>query len=107
MDEEIAQLQAEPPTRASSTRFQNQHRGRRSSTASSASGGFGGKADQLNAYYFRTGNPDYFEEDLARYRALAPATCRPRPSASSARGACVVSVVPEGRRTSPWPEVMR
>jgi zinc protease len=33
-------------------------------------GGFGGKADQLNAYYTRTGMPDYFEEDLARYRAL-------------------------------------
>jgi zinc protease len=34
-------------------------------------GGFGGKADQLNAYYTRTGTPDYFEEDLARYRALS------------------------------------
>ena len=32
-------------------------------------GGFGGKADQLNDYYVNTGNPDYFEEDLARYRA--------------------------------------
>jgi len=30
------------------------------------------KADQLNAYYASTGNPDYFEEDLARYRALSP-----------------------------------
>jgi zinc protease len=34
-------------------------------------GGFGGKADQLNAYYTRTGMPDFFEEDLARYRALS------------------------------------
>jgi zinc protease len=34
-------------------------------------GGFGGKADQLNAYYTRTGDPDYFAEDLDRYRALA------------------------------------
>jgi zinc protease len=34
-------------------------------------GGFSGKADQLNAYYTRTGMPDYFEEDLARYRALS------------------------------------
>ena len=33
-------------------------------------GSFSGKADQLNAYYTRTGMPDYFEEDLARYRAL-------------------------------------
>jgi len=35
-------------------------------------GGFGGKGDQLNAYYTQTGNPDYFAEDLARYRALSP-----------------------------------
>ena len=36
-------------------------------------GGFGGKADQLNAYYTRTGMPDYFAEDLARYRSLSAA----------------------------------
>jgi predicted Zn-dependent peptidase len=35
-------------------------------------GSYNGKADQLNAYYAFTGNPDYFAEDLARYRALAP-----------------------------------
>ena len=35
-------------------------------------GGFGGKADQLNAYLVHTGNPDYFAEDLARYHALTP-----------------------------------
>ena len=34
-------------------------------------GGFGGKGDQLNAYYTATGNPDYFNEDLSRYRALS------------------------------------
>jgi hypothetical protein len=34
-------------------------------------GGFGGKADQLNAYYTRTGMPDSLEEDLARYRSLS------------------------------------
>lgn len=30
----------------------------------------------LNAYYFATGNPDYFNEDLARYRALEPEDIR-------------------------------
>jgi predicted Zn-dependent peptidase len=35
-------------------------------------GSYNGKADQLNAYYTFTGDPDYFAEDLARYRALAP-----------------------------------
>jgi len=36
-------------------------------------GGFGGKADQLNAYFAAGGGPDYFGEDLARYMALTPA----------------------------------
>jgi zinc protease len=31
-----------------------------------------GQARQLNAYFARTGNPDYFNEDIARYRALSP-----------------------------------
>jgi zinc protease len=31
-----------------------------------------GKADQMNAYYTSTGNPDYFAEDLGRYQALSP-----------------------------------
>jgi hypothetical protein len=39
-------------------------------------GGFGGKADQLNAYYSSTGNPDWFNEDLARYRALSASDIR-------------------------------
>jgi zinc protease len=34
-------------------------------------GGFSGKADQLNGYYTRTGMPDFFEEDLGRYRKLS------------------------------------
>jgi len=28
------------------------------------------KADQLNGYFMLTGNPDYFNEDLARYKAI-------------------------------------
>ena len=33
-------------------------------------GGFGGKADQLNAYAFASGRPDYYNEDRARYLSL-------------------------------------
>ena len=48
-------------------------------------GGFGGKADQLNSYYKAAGTPDYFEKDLARYRARdARPTSRP-PSKSTCR----------------------
>ena len=45
---------------------------RRSTTGWSASADFGGVGDQLNSYYFAAGNPDYFNEDLSRYRALSP-----------------------------------
>lgn len=36
-------------------------------------GSFGGKADRLNHYNYFVGEPDYFEKDLARYRAVTPA----------------------------------
>jgi predicted Zn-dependent peptidase len=36
-------------------------------------GGFGGKDDQLNNYATFIGRPDYFEQDLARYRAVTAA----------------------------------
>ena len=39
-------------------------------------GGFGGKGDQLNAYFTFTGIPDWFNEDLARYRAQSPSDVR-------------------------------
>lgn len=35
-----------------------------------------GKADMLNNYYYLTGNPDYFNEDLARYYAVDPQDIR-------------------------------
>ncbi len=35
-------------------------------------GGGSGVGDQLNGYYVFTGNPNYFNADLSRYRALAP-----------------------------------
>lgn len=35
-------------------------------------GGFGGKADRLNQYFFYTGIADYLDADLQRYRALDP-----------------------------------
>jgi zinc protease len=61
-------------------------------------GGFGGKADQLNAYFAQTGNPDYFQEDLSRYKALDPVDVQ-----SAIRTVLrddqrvVLSVVPKGK----------
>jgi zinc protease len=62
-------------------------------------GGFGGKADQLNAYFTRTGMPDYFDEDLSRYRALTAEDIKSAVNRYLPRGARVeLSVVPEGKQ---------
>ena len=61
-------------------------------------GGFGGKADRLNGYLFYTGTAGYVDEDVARYRAVTPATVQ-----AAARRFLVeqpgvsVSVVPRGK----------
>ncbi len=72
IDEELARLQGEPPAAREVERALNQieasfYRGME------RVGGFGGKADQLNAYFAAGGGADYFAEDLARYTALSPA----------------------------------
>jgi zinc protease len=57
-----------------------------------------GKADRLNGYHFQTGNPDYFNEDLARYGALSPDDIQAivqRFLRNDAR--VILSVVPEGQ----------
>ncbi|MBK7260161.1 MAG: insulinase family protein [Ignavibacteriae bacterium] len=61
-------------------------------------GGFGGKVDQLNNYLTETGNPDYFNEDLARYRALSPGDVRSA-AQTYLRGdnRVVLSVIPVGK----------
>ena len=61
-------------------------------------GGFGGKADLLNNYFLRTGNPDFFNEDLSRYRSLDPkdiSTVAQTYLRDDAR--VILSVVPEGK----------
>src|SRR5262245_27872377 len=70
IDEEIQKLQREPPTAHELERSVNQTEASFYNRME-RDGGFGGKADQLNAYYTYTGDPDWFNEDLARYRALS------------------------------------
>jgi zinc protease len=58
----------------------------------------GGKADQLNSYFVNTGNPDYFNEDLARYKALGPSDIQSVAQTYLRDDARVVlSVVPKGK----------
>jgi zinc protease len=70
VDEEIQKLRAAAPEAREIERAVNQIE---SSFYQSIErvGGFGGRADRLNAYYTFTGNPDYFDEDLGRYRTIS------------------------------------
>ena len=70
VDEEIEKLKQAPPDEREMTRAMNQIEASFYQRME-RTGSFGGKADQLNGYYVATGTPDYFEEDLARYRAIS------------------------------------
>jgi len=75
IDEEIAKLQREGPTAHEVQRAINQTESTFFSRMERV-GGYRGKAEQLNAYYTTTGDPDWFNEDLARYRAISPSDVR-------------------------------
>ena len=71
IDEELERLRRAPPDAREVERVLNQveasfYRGME------RVGGFGGKANQLNAYYAAGAAPDFFAEDLARYTSLTP-----------------------------------
>lgn len=72
IDEEIRALQAAPPQPREMQRTLNQIEANFYRSMERI-GGFAGKADRLNHYYVHTGMPDFFEEDLSRYRALSAA----------------------------------
>jgi zinc protease len=97
IQEELDRLKREPPEAREIQRVVNQ-------TAASfldrleRIGGFGGKADQLNSYYLSTGNPDYFNEDLGRYRAVGPRDVSAAVASFLRDDARVVlSIVPQGK----------
>jgi zinc protease len=55
------------------------------------------KADQLNAYYYATGTPDYFQKDLDRYRAVTAADVQRVVRQYFRGGRITLSVVPQGK----------
>ena len=97
IDEEIARVQAEAPTRRELERVVNGVEAAFLDRLERV-GGFGGKADQLNEYLTFTGTPDFFEEDLARFQALAPRDLSDAAlSYLSPRRRVALSVVPAGQ----------
>jgi zinc protease len=98
IDEEVAKLQNEAPSAHDVERSLNQIESSFYSRMERV-GGFGGKADQLNAYFTATGDPDYFNEDLGRYRALSPSDIRAAAIRFLPKNARVeLTVVPEGAK---------
>jgi len=94
IQEELDRLKEEGPTDFEVQRAVNQYEAGFLSQMESIFG----KADQLNNYYFRTGNPDWFNEDLSRYQALAPGDIRAvLRTVLRNNGRVVLSVVPEGQ----------
>ncbi len=60
-------------------------------------GGFGGRADRLNHYYFYTGDAGNIAADLRRYDELNPETVRARLSQTIATPMVTLSVIPHGK----------
>ena len=98
IDEEVQKLQQEPPTAHELERSVNQIESSFYNRMERV-GGFGGKADQLNAYYTNTGDPDWFNEDLGRYRALSASDVQAAASAFLPRDRRVeLIVMPETQK---------
>jgi zinc protease len=97
VDEEIERVRSAAPTERELTRVKNQIEANFLNRLEHV-GGFEGKADLLNNYFFSTGDPDYFEDDLARYRALSPSDIQAVAQRYLGPGRVVLSVVPQGKQ---------
>ncbi len=93
--EEIERVKTETPAKREVERAVNQYEAGFLDGLETA----GGKADQLNNYYTRTGNPDFFNEDFSRYKALDPGDIQAAAVTFLPRSERVVlSVVPQGKK---------
>ena len=98
IQEELDKLKAETPTEREVQRTKNKYESSFLSRLENV-GSFGGKADQLNRYYYATGNPDYFQEDLGRYMDIEPTDVTAIVVKFLRNDARVVlSVVPKGKQ---------
>jgi zinc protease len=92
--EEVSKLQQEPPSERELKRTVNQIESAFLQLIETA----GAKADQLNSYYYYAGNPDYFNEDLSRFKAISPVDINAYARKYLQKGKVVLSVVPEGKK---------
>jgi zinc protease len=92
IDAELKRLALEGPTPQEVTQAQNS----REASFLSHMEEVQQKADRLNAYYYATGQPDYFAKDLARYRATTAAGVQEAARTYLTSPKVVLSVVPQG-----------
>ena len=57
-----------------------------------------GKSETLNNYNYMAGNPDYVQQDAARYEAVTQADVQRVAKTYLGRPKVVLTVVPEGRK---------
>ncbi len=97
IDEEIRGLAETGPTAREVQRVQNQTEAQFLSGMERV-GSFGGKADRLNYYNYFVGTPDYFQQDLDRYRRVTGADVQRAARQYLLQNRVVLSVVPQGRQ---------
>ncbi len=94
VNEEIRKVKAETPSQREVDRAVNQYE----ASFLDRLENIGTKADLLNSYLTSTGNPDFFNEDLARYKALDPKDIQSvAVTTLRENGRVVLSIVPEGK----------
>jgi zinc protease len=98
IDEEIARIATTPPTAREMERMVNLAESD-ALAGLEHMGGNGGVANQLNFYSDFAGTPDFYEQDLDRYRRLTPADVQRVAKQYVANAHRVVlSVVPAGKK---------
>jgi zinc protease len=94
IDAQLAKLAAEGPSARELEQAKNSIEGRFLSSMESARG----KADRLNAYYYQLGNPDGFQLDLDRHRAVTAADVQRVVKNYLTAPRVNIAVVPQGKR---------
>jgi zinc protease len=93
LEEELAALRANPPDPKEVQRARNTIETNIVGGLESL-GGFGGVADRLNSYNHFLGTPDYLQRDIARYRAVTPASVQAFARTLTPNSRVVIHAVP-------------
>ena len=94
VQEELKKLMDEPITKRELQRVQNSFKASFLNRLSSVLG----KSEVLNSYNYMAGNPDYVQQDAARYDRVTRADVQRVAKKYLGRPKVVLTIVPEGKR---------